>query len=373
MSRVLILNSADVIRKTTDSLARGLAERGYKVRVVTPRHPKTERYFADDDRIELCPFESWFVPKIRYSVPLLDFLNVARREIAAADVTVVTSAVYLPSLVATLIANRRKTPTVITIDALVGINWSYGNAAIDLLGKLFVLTLSRLAFRTADIVIGLTDNLDDHLPNLVDESKIRIIPNGIDTHHFAPTRDRNDTPSSPVELLFVGRLSPVKGVEHLLEALQMLRAKSLDVRLTIAGDGEARDKYAERAARLGVDDTITWTGWVDDVQPYYDAADVLVLPSISEGQPSVPLEAQACGVPVVATRVGGVPTLVAAGRIVPPRDPEAISDAVREIVEEDQPDLSTRARSFVCDRYSRDSMVESYLRVFEELSVPAPG
>jgi len=368
MSRVLIVNSADVIRKTTDALAHGLAERGYEVRVVTPAHPKTDAYFDGDDRIDLVPYESWFVPKIRYSVPLFDFADVMRREAAAADVVVVTSAVYLPSLVGTLVADWYRTPTVVTIDALVGINWSYGSRVVDLLGKGFVLTLSRVAFRSADAVVGLTGALREHLPALVDESKVHIIPNGIDTEQFTPPGDRQDRSTSPVELLFVGRLSPVKGLEYLLSAFADLQSGPLDVHLTIVGDGENQDEYLDRAERLGIEDAVTWTGWVDDVTQYYERADVLVLPSISEGQPSVLLEAQACGVPVVATDVGGVPELVEAGHVVPPRDPDALRRAVSDLVDTDSGGLAARSRAHVVDNFSEESMVENYLDLFSELS-----
>lgn len=368
MPRLLIVNSADVIRKTTDMLARGLADRGYEVRVVTPAHEKTAGYFDDDDAITLLPYESWFVPKIRYSVPLFDFLDVVRREVRTADVVVITSAVYLPSLVGTIVAARSDTPNIVTIDALVGINWSYGNRLVDALGKGFVLTLSRLAFATADAVVGLTENLTPHLPELVDESKIRIIPNGIDTSTFAPAEPRDGGMEDPVRLLFVGRLSKVKGIEYLLSAFEALSQDARSYRLTMVGDGEDRDRYVDLARDLGVADGITWTGWVDDVRPYYHDADIVVLPSISEGQPSVPLEAQACGVPVVATDVGGVAGLVEAGRVVPPREPERIRAAIAELSREDPTELGERARQFVVDNYSRESMIERYQTLFETIS-----
>jgi len=368
MPRILIVNSADVIRKTTETLARGLSERGYDICVVTPKHPKSDGYFDDDESIELVPYESLFVPKIRYSVPRYDFLEIMRREIASADAVVITSALYLSSFVGTLLSKRSNTPTVITVDALVGFNWSYGRSTIDLVGKLFVHTLSRFAFRSADRVIGLTGTLEEHLRELATESKIRIIPNGIDTEHFSPPVDRADGMEPPIELLFVGRLSPVKGVEYLLSAFNQLRADQREIHLTVVGDGEQSEAYMQQAEQMGIDDAITWTGWVDDVKPYYDAADLLVLPSISEGQPSVLMEAQACGLPVVATAVGGVPELVEAGRVVPPEDSDALRTGIIELTEEDPAQLCAEGRSFVVERYSKESMVEKYLTVFSDIS-----
>ncbi|MFC7229683.1 glycosyltransferase family 4 protein [Salinirubellus salinus] len=368
MNRILILNSADVIRKTTDALASGLSARGYEVSVMTAEHPKTTGYFDSDENVELLHYRSNFIPKIRYSVPGLDFFETMRREAKRADAVVVTSAVYLPSLVGTLVSNWYETPTVITIDALPGINWTYGNRLIDLFGKAFVLTLSRVAFHQADRVVGLTRSLEEHLPKLVDESKVRIIPNGIDTDHFRPSDERADGCGERVELLFVGRLSPVKGVEHLLSALGALQPEDREFHLTLVGDGEEMDAYVEEAERLGLGDSVTWTGWVDDVRPYYDLADVLILPSIAEGQPSVLLEAQACGVPVVATEVGGVPNLVGAGVVVPPRDPDAIRDAVVELVREPPENLRSRARAFVLEHYSSEAMIEGYEALFSEIS-----
>jgi glycosyltransferase involved in cell wall biosynthesis len=138
---------------------------------------------------------------------------------------------------------------------------------------------------------------------------------------------------APGYLLFVGRLRLRKGVEVLLAALARLCALHPEARLLIAGDGEHRRALERTAARLEVEEAVTFLGRCDAarVRALLAGAGALAVPSIYEGMPLVVLEAMAAGVPVVASRVSGIPEIVVDGEtgwLVPPEDPAALATAL---------------------------------------------
>ncbi|MCZ2147301.1 MAG: glycosyltransferase family 4 protein [Bryobacterales bacterium] len=155
-------------------------------------------------------------------------------------------------------------------------------------------------------------------------------------------------------IIAIGRLSREKAHIHLVRAFERLRTArgSGALRLVIAGDGPER-QILEQAAGEGV----LFAGQVRDPAPYFAIADVMALPSLSEGSPNVLLEAMAAGVPVVATRVGGIPEMVEDGvsaLLAPPADPPALAAAIGRLL--DDPSLAAaivdKAGGLLSRRYS---------------------
>jgi len=153
----------------------------------------------------------------------------------------------------------------------------------------------------------------------VDEKKITVIPNGVDAHifRFMPkdqARRELDLPQQAHLILSVGSLRPSKGFQHLLRALQQIRMSSPGRRLelVIVGYGHYRSQLEREIDRLGLSDVIRLAGRVvhEQMFKWYSACDLFCLASSSEGWPNVLCEALACGLPVVATRVGGVPEII---------------------------------------------------------------
>ena len=136
----------------------------------------------------------------------------------------------------------------------------------------------------------------------------------------------------------LGKLVPRKGVDDLIEAMGILARRPEGApALVMAGIGEMRGPAEARAGELGIADRITWLGKVphDDVGWVMSAGDVFVLPSLSEGLPTVVCEAMACGLPVVATAVDGTPEIVddpATGLLVQPKDPVGLAAALARVM-----------------------------------------
>lgn len=133
----------------------------------------------------------------------------------------------------------------------------------------------------------------------------------------------------------VARLAPIKDHTTFLEAAFDLRKSRLDVQFLIVGDGELRSALEQEASSLGLDGCAHFLGWQRELEPIYADLDLAVLSSLNEGTPVSLIEAMAAGLPVVATKVGGIPELVADGKtglLVPPKDPMAMSRAMETLL-----------------------------------------
>ncbi|NOU06670.1 MAG: glycosyltransferase [Hyphomicrobiaceae bacterium] len=204
---------------------------------------------------------------------------------------------------------------------------------------------------------------------------ITVIPPGIDMRRYLPTdkvaaRKRLGLSSDLLLIGTTGRLVPVKGQSVLLEAFALLRRNSRrldgrDVGLVIIGDGPERRALEATARDLGVAHVTHFLGLRADVPDILPALDVFCLPSFNEGLPRSLLEAQAAGVPVVSSDVGGCKHAVCpmTGRLVPPNDPVALAHALAEILS--GPDCTPNTRAFVEDRYSLATTLAAFARVVQ--------
>jgi glycosyltransferase involved in cell wall biosynthesis len=159
--------------------------------------------------------------------------------------------------------------------------------------------------------------------------RLEVIPNGIDPERFPPAPAR--PADRPFTVAFVGRLTEEKGVRVLLEAQRTL-PHSVPLRLVVAGDGPLRALVEAEARQPG--SRTQFLGHQDEVLSVYHAADAVVMPSFAEGHPMTALEAMACSLPVIGSRVGGLPEIVVEGEtglLVPTGDAAALSQAMAEL------------------------------------------
>lgn len=168
-----------------------------------------------------------------------------------------------------------------------------------------------------------------------DAGSVTTILNGCDTAVFYPLERgeaRRAVEADPADeiVLYVGRLMAAKGVAELIAAFATVAAARPRARLAIVGEGPERQRLEQQAETAGVGGRVSFLGRLPSVAEWMRAADVFCLPSHSEGSPNVITEALACGSPVVATDVGGIPELVTAdsGILVPPRQPAALARAL---------------------------------------------
>jgi len=208
--------------------------------------------------------------------------------------------------------------------------------------------------------------------------RIRVIPNGVDiaalTASAAIAEDAPDLPTGRPLVVFAGRLEPIKGVETIVRAAQRLP----DVTVAVVGDGPLAAELRELANELGVADRVAFLGRVPSVPPILAAADVVVLPSFSEGMPLVVLEALALARPVVASRVGGIPEVVedgVTGLLVEPGDPEELAVAIERLVKDPAlaRSLAEAGARIARERYDVGIMRAAYVEAIATLVHDADG
>jgi glycosyltransferase involved in cell wall biosynthesis len=188
----------------------------------------------------------------------------------------------------------------------------------------------RTVARLADVHVAISAGLARYLAERegFDEDEFEIVHYGLDAGPEPPP-----PPDAP-RLALVGRLIPIKGHEVLLEALARVRDALPGVTLELAGDGPLEPELRATVARLGLGEAVAWLGRVAPPTPVYERAEIVVVPSFGEGFGMVALEAMARGRAVIASDVGGLPEIVAAGEtglIVPPGDVSALAAAIVEL------------------------------------------
>lgn len=250
-----------------------------------------------------------------------------------------------------------------TVERLKGQQYGGGAAATDMAARVRIEQEGRIA-RAVDRVIVSTEHEREQLQRLygLPAALLPIIPCGVDPHIFTPgTAEERDAdreaiaPGRTPTLLFVGRLDPIKGIELLLESVARMRTPA---RLIVVGGDPAGDPEVERlrgqAAALGIGARVAFPGAVPqrELPRYYRAADALVVTSRYESFGLAAVEALACGTPVVAARVGGLPSIVRDGEnglLVRWRSPEAFAERLDELLGDDalRARLADQARSSV--------------------------
>jgi teichuronic acid biosynthesis glycosyltransferase TuaC len=232
------------------------------------------------------------------------------------------------------------------------------------------------AVAQADASVAVSSALSEILRQLgAPADRIHVMRNGVDLDRFRPlpqaeTRRALGFDAGGPVLISVGNLIELKGHALLIEALALLKSSHPDARLIIVGEGPERAALLHKAQACGVASRVSLTGALpnEELLRWYSAADVALLASSREGWANVLLEAMACGTPVIATRVGGSPEVVAedtAGRLVGDRSARAFAQAIAETLA--QP-IDRRAVRAYAERFSWQHTTEAQLKLFGRLA-----
>ena len=218
----------------------------------------------------------------------------------------------------------------------------------------------------------------------VSDARSILIENAIDTEQFRRSvtvesaKQRLDWPTGRFLVGAAGRLSEEKGFELLIRAIHSLVGRGIDVGLIIAGDGNERDALQRLIGELGLRDRVRLAGFQTDLRPLYEAMDLFVLSSLREGLPNVVLEAMALELPVVATRVAGVPRLITDGEnglLVDIGEQPALAGAIELALT--NPELRSRlaaaARRTIEERYCFAVRMKKVAAVYDELLAQRNG
>lgn len=238
--------------------------------------------------------------------------------------------------------------------------------------------LDRWLLRSPERVVAVSQAMKRHLESYgLQSEKITVVPNAVVSMQ-APKdsreRIRNTYGISSTSPLIgvIGRLSPEKGQMDFLKALLYVLKEITDVRALIIGDGPDRQALECFSVKNNLASSVIFAGYQTNMAEIYDALDLVVMPSLSEGMPNVALESLACSKPLIATAVGGVPEVIESGRtgiLVPPADPEEMAKKILFLIK--NPDrcqvLTENGRQDVTERFSLQTRVQHIHDIYKDL------
>jgi glycosyltransferase involved in cell wall biosynthesis len=365
------------IEKVAEEQGKRLLKLGYRVSVLTSKTHAQNEYFREGIHVYHYPVlglaERVGLP---YPIPLFKAYRIFEDVIRKCDLVHAHGHPYISSHVACKIAKKYKKPLILT----------QHNTFIDFQSWLNILehlndwAIGRTVLKDADRVITVSRKTMEYVLKLgADKSKTSVIYNGVDQNFFHPmnkekSRDRLGLPENKVLILTVRRLVYKNGLDTLIESASLLAQDFPNLLFIIIGNGPDRQFITNRIRQRGVNENVRLAGFVpENLLPlYYNAADYFVIPSSSgEGLPMVLLEAMACGLPVIATTVGGTTEIIkdmVNGFLVPPRDQRTLAQTISKLVSLKKESYASRIeiRKTIEDNFNWDKNVRQLSEIYEE-------
>lgn len=230
--------------------------------------------------------------------------------------------------------------------------------------------------RHAAAFVSISNDIDNELESIgVPKEKRRFIPNGVDVDRFLPAnaskkqelRRKMNLPAKAPIAVCMARLVPIKRLDLLIAIWPQVRSENPDARLMVLGSGPLEASLRDKAG-----EGITFWGNQEDVVPFLQVSDAFVLASDDEGLPMALLEAMSCGLPCVATRVGGTPDVIQhelSGILVNRGVPSAILDGILSLFAKEEMRLAMgeQARRTICERYSLEETARQHVLMYEQV------
>lgn len=283
---------------------------------------------------------------------------------------------YLSSFLAAKLAKKYSKPFVLTQHNTF---IEYGSFW-DTVERLNDLVVGTAVLKEADKILVVSNATMRYVSSLgADPEKIELLYNGVDLKRFKPLTGVKDAirkklgiSTNEVVVITVRRLVYKNGVDTLIDSAKIAIKKNPMLFFLVVGGGPDFAEVKAKVAQLGIGKNFRLAGFVsdEDLPLYYNAADFFVLPSKSgEGLPLVALEAMACGLPVIATNVGGISEIVTGkyGKIVPPDNPVALAEAVLDFSHSELSAFKSVLREMIVQKYSWDRNVAKLVEIYEEL------
>jgi len=225
--------------------------------------------------------------------------------------------------------------------------------------------------------IAVSEDLANKMRLMVnDDNKIVVIKNAVDTDRFNPNKNINIRQNfgikyEDVVILFVGYLDEFKGIYELINAFNIIHSENRKVKLMMIGAGPKKDHLLKILTEMNIENEVIFTGRVEPqkIHKYYQAADIFVLPSYTEGLPVSVLEAMACGLPIVATDVGGIPEIITDGFngfLIPPMNEKELCKKLRVLIADKIYREGFRQKSIemIEDEFNFDKKLDKLIKLY---------
>jgi len=293
--------------------------------------------------------------------------NVCRKE--AAEVLHANNLFYFTTIAASICKKSLKLPLVTTLH--IG-STSQLDGGIRVLSRIYEKSIGRWILSQSDHIVAVSNSVGAYARELnVADSKISVIPNGINIHEIRPNDSRRNK-DARVRVAFVGRLISNKGPQYLVEAAPTVLRDFPTVEFLIIGEGPLLDVLRSRAKDLGVSDSFRFLPAVPNVSAFLRECDIYVRPSLTEGMPLTVLEAMASGVPTIATRVEGTTEILThgdTGFLVDPRNAYQLAIYISKLVGDRKlrMRMGKRARGIIEKHNDWTSVAKQTSRMYESV------
>ncbi len=359
------------VEKVVFHLSRELARLGHNVSVVTLRTAGGKTIDEIDDvrvyRAESIPLTNLLGFQSTLSTNFTKlFASAIRNE--APQVIHAHNIFFFTTVVSVLLKMWTNIPLVTTQHVA---STSALGGGLGAFTHLYERSVGACIIRRSNRLIAVSQAVREYLCRLgAEEKRTRVISNAVDLDEFYPPRERKQ--QAIVRVVFVGRLIGNKGVDRLIEAVPSVVRRVPNVEFEIVGDGPLRAFLRHRIIELGLDRTVILMGVVPSVADILRKSDLLVRPSLTEGMPLTVLEAMACGLPCIATAVGGTPEVIQhrkTGILIREGDHQELVDSIVDLVgnHELRRRLGENARHFVENFYSWSRAAEDTIKVYEDV------
>ena len=302
----------------TYNIAKYLAKMGHEVHVITLLDEGTQKKEVHKG---FCIHRI----KLHYKVPFMSimvYMNDIINHLKKIDPDVVQFQYLMTGWMVFLVKNFLRYPCVIS-----------GQGSDIYTAYRFKKIILKLGLRNANAVIALTEDMKKEISK-IHRREIFVIPNGINIDNYSENQSNGIYHGNDEKIiLYVGTLRSIKGIKYLIKAMKIINQNCLNTKLLLVGDGKERKSLETLVDKLDLSKHIIFVGRVsnEDVSKYMISSDVFVLPSLSEGFPVVIAEAMASGLPIVTTKIRGLPEIVkdgVNGFLVEPKNPDEIAEKV---------------------------------------------
>ncbi len=371
----LFLPHVGGIERVAYEQSKRLLHMGFKPVILTSNITGRENYVFDGIEVHCYPaLRICFGQGIPYIIPKPVGYRTFLKCIRDSDLVHVHGHPYLSSYLAVKVAKKCLKPVVLTQHNTF-INYGGFWEFAEKLNDLFI---GRRVLQDSDKIIVVSKATLNYILNLgADPRKTEVLYNGVDINRFRPLAPKKDAKRSlgfskdSFIALTVRRLVYKNGIDLLLESARIAVEKNPKLLFLVAGGGPDFERISLKIREFRLENNFKLLGFVsDELLPlYYNASDIFVLPSKSgEGMPLVLLEAMACGLPIIATNVGGVPEVVNenCGKIVPSDDAAALAEAVLEFSYNNESTTTGEIRKIVEQKYSWGKNVKKLIEIYEE-------
>jgi glycosyltransferase involved in cell wall biosynthesis len=364
------------IEKVVYEQSTRLQKRQFDPLVITNRIDTPQKYMVDGIPVECYEsLNTGFRLGIPYSIPTVTSSKTFFKAAKQSQLIHAHGHPYLPSLIAGKLAKLYAKPFVLTQHNTF---IEYDNI-FNTVERLNDLLVGKATLKAADRIIAVSEATKKYVLSLgAKPEKVKVIQNGVNLVHFRQIkgkreeiRRKHDISDKATVVLTVRRLVYKNGVDTLIESANIAVKKNPNIVFLVVGKGPDQNSVKDKVAQLGIEKNFLLAGFVSDTDlpSYYNAADFFVLPSKSgEGLPLVALEAMACGLPVIATNVGGIREVLVDdfGRLVQANNPKALGEAILDFSKMDFLNRN-ELRQIVEQKFSWDANVDRLVEIYEEL------